>query len=240
MPSTRRLLTLGGAAFVGLAATALFAAPASAHAAKLTYDVECKANGTAKVTWHIENDHNTTATLKDVAASPALEKIVNGAKIKSGQTLSESVTVKAGETATLTYIAKWPDNWTYAPPGSATQANTGKCAPECPPSVGIQGGHPSPSPSCPAKSSSPRPSTSAKPSHSASAKPSASASARPSGSGSPTPTSTDTPPGPSSSTPALPVTGAQTAAYAGGSLLLLGAGAGLFFIARRRRIKFEA
>src|SRR3954454_5510018 len=33
LPSARRLLTIGGATFVGLAATALFAAPASAHTA---------------------------------------------------------------------------------------------------------------------------------------------------------------------------------------------------------------
>jgi LPXTG-motif cell wall-anchored protein len=246
MPSARRLLAISGAAFVGLAATALFAVPASAHAAKLTYDVECKDNGKAKVTWHIYNDHSTKAKLKTVTAAPEVPGIAVGTEIKSHKTVSGSVTVKSGDTATLSYIAVWPsDGYTYAPPVGATKADTGKCKPDCPPTIDIQGGHghPSPKPSCrPTESGSPKPSSSAsaKPSSSASAKPSTSASAQPSGSGSPTPTDTDTPPAPGSSTPALPVTGAQTAAYAGGSLLLLGAGAGLFFVARRRRIRFEA
>jgi LPXTG-motif cell wall-anchored protein len=51
--------------------------------------------------------------------------------------------------------------------------------------------------------------------------------------GSPTPSKSNT-------SPSLPVTGAQTGLYAGGAMVLLGAGAGLFFVARRRRVKFEA
>jgi LPXTG-motif cell wall-anchored protein len=45
---------------------------------------------------------------------------------------------------------------------------------------------------------------------------------------------------PTPSKPTLPVTGSQTAIYGGGAAVLLGAGAGLFFVARRRRIRFEA
>jgi LPXTG-motif cell wall-anchored protein len=36
------------------------------------------------------------------------------------------------------------------------------------------------------------------------------------------------------------VTGSQTGMYAGGAVVLLGAGAGLFIVARRRRVTFEA
>ncbi len=39
---------------------------------------------------------------------------------------------------------------------------------------------------------------------------------------------------------ALPVTGANTALMAGGALVLVGVGGGLFFLARRRRIRFTA
>lgn len=47
-------------------------------------------------------------------------------------------------------------------------------------------------------------------------------------------------PSTSAAAPALPVTGSQTGLYAGGAVVLLGAGAGLFVVARRRRVKFEA
>src|SRR5690349_17752904 len=71
MPSTRRLFTLGGAVALGLAATALFAAPASAHSAALAHDVACK-DGKALVTWTVTNDYHTAATLTDVHSSAAL------------------------------------------------------------------------------------------------------------------------------------------------------------------------
>src|SRR5436305_913174 len=45
MPSTRRLITLGGAAFVGLAATAILAAPASAHEAVVSGSAVCANDG---------------------------------------------------------------------------------------------------------------------------------------------------------------------------------------------------
>src|SRR6266487_1680483 len=197
MPSTRRLLTLGGAAVVGLAVTALFAAPASATTASVTGTSVCETNGT----------YTITLKITDVKVTPdtPLTPDLNGKKIKGQPAYVEATQTVPGTTtkAELSFHPVWSNGHRVDRyKGSVTLK--GKCKPE----------------------GSPSPSTSARPSSSASPKPSESG-----GAGSPTP---------SSSTPALPVTGAQTAAYAGGSLLLLGAGAGLFFIARRRRIKFEA
>jgi LPXTG-motif cell wall-anchored protein len=57
----------------------------------------------------------------------------------------------------------------------------------------------------------------------------------------PPPAPTPTPTGSSAAPPAaLPKTGSNTALYAGGALLLTGAGTGMFLVARRRRIKFVA
>ena len=44
----------------------------------------------------------------------------------------------------------------------------------------------------------------------------------------------------SSTAPALPVTGANTAIMVGSAVVLVGAGAGLFMVARRRRVRFAA
>jgi LPXTG-motif cell wall-anchored protein len=198
MPSARRLITLGGAAFVGLAATALLATPASAHAAEITGKSEC-INGTYTIHWEISNNQlrsgSWDVTLTDVKpASTGLE----GKKIKGGATLKFDQTGIPGDStkATLSFTAKWVDNWPDPNnPHSGTVRLQGTCKPS-----------PSPSPSSGGGGG---------------------------GGGSPTPSS-------SSTAPALPVTGAQTGLYAGSAMVLLGAGAGLFFVARRRRIKFEA
>ena len=47
-------------------------------------------------------------------------------------------------------------------------------------------------------------------------------------------------PTPSSTVPSLPVTGSNVPIYAGSALGLVGVGGVLFFVARRRRIRFEA
>jgi LPXTG-motif cell wall-anchored protein len=225
MPSARRLLTLGGAAFVGLAATALLAAPASAHTATVAIDQKCD-HGTGKieVTFTVSNDYPKDATLSNVVSSPALTKIVNGATVdkKKGDkdgTLSETVQVEPGTTVKLGVTATWkeqPKDFVYKVPAQSLDTKD-NCKPECPPSVEPKGGGPKPQPSCP-PSESPSPSPSG---------------GTGGGEGSPTPSKSNT-------SPSLPVTGAQTGLYAGGAMVLLGAGAGLFFVARRRRIKFEA
>jgi LPXTG-motif cell wall-anchored protein len=217
MPSARRLLTLGGVAFVGLAATALFAAPASAHIAAVSGDSKCASDGTYTIHWTIDNKYRQVdVKLTDV--KPAGTKL-EGVTIKGGAVLEFDQTGIPGDTkgdVTLSFTAVWKDGWNdTGNPHSGTVTLKGKCKPECPPSVDTKGGHPKPPPSCP-PSESPSPSGGTG-----------------GGEGSPTPSKSNT-------SPSLPVTGAQTGLYAGGAMVLLGAGAGLFFVARRRRVKFEA
>jgi LPXTG-motif cell wall-anchored protein len=217
MPSARRLLTIGGAAFVGLAATALFAAPASAHSAEISGTSECASDGTYTIHWTINNKYRQVdVTLTDVKpAVPSLE----GTTIKGGKSLKvdqPGVKGEAGDEVTLSFVAVWKDGWDKDHnPHLGTVKLKGDCKPECP-GTGPKGGHPKPPASCPP-----------------SASPSASGGTGGGGESSPSPST-------SATTPALPVTGAQTGLYAGGAMVLLGAGAGLFFVARRRRVKFEA
>jgi hypothetical protein len=249
--STRQIITLAGAGLVGFAAVALFAAPASAHAAKLAHHVVCSADGTtATVTWTITNDFRTDATLTNVDAAPVLTKIVNGASVaKDNGTLVESVKVPADGAASLSFTAAWSDRFTVPASDTVKKIETG-CKPQCPAAAaannrgGYGGGHsPSPSPTCPP---SPSPSPTPSPTRSATPTPTPtpSPSAPPSES-TPTPTpsaSTSSPsPTPSRSpvSGALPVTGAQSGLLAGGALMLLGGGAALFVASRRRRVKFE-
>jgi LPXTG-motif cell wall-anchored protein len=201
------MTTLAGAAFVGLAASAMLAAPASAHTASLSHDAVCDTKyNMVKVTWTISNDYPAVATLSNVYASPTLSAIVNGATVpkktdKDG-VLSQSVLVGAGTKVSLGFTATWPDGVTRT------------VGPQAVDTTGICKESPSPSPS---ESESPSPSPSG---------------GTGGGGESPSPSR--------SAAPSLPVTGAQTGLYAGGAVVLLGAGAGLFLLARRRRIKFEA
>jgi LPXTG-motif cell wall-anchored protein len=201
MPSARRLLTLGGVAFVGLAATALFAAPASAHIAAVSGDSKCASDGTYTIHWTIDNKYRQVdVKLTDV--KPAGTKL-EGVTIKGGAVLEFDQTGIPGDTkgdVTLSFTAVWKDGWhDTGNPHSGTVTLKGKCKPS------EESPSPSPSPS----------------------------GGTGGGEGSPTPSKSNT-------SPSLPVTGAQTGLYAGGAMVLLGAGAGLFFVARRRRVKFEA
>jgi LPXTG-motif cell wall-anchored protein len=219
MPSARRLFTLGGAAFVGLAATALFAAPASAHVVDVSGTSECGSDGTYTIHWTIDNKYrNQDVTLTKVQPK---ESGLEGKTIKGGDSLSVDQGLPGdfkGE-VTLSFTAVWKDGWKdTGNPHTGSVTLKGKCKPECPP-VETKGddGKRKPPPSCP-PSESPSPSPSG---------------GTGGGEGSPTPSKSNT-------SPSLPVTGAQTGLYAGGAMVLLGAGAGLFFMARRRRVKFEA
>jgi LPXTG-motif cell wall-anchored protein len=204
MPSTRRMTTLAGAAFVGIAATAMFAAPASAHAAIVSGTSDCAVDGTYTIHWKIENkrfDRNEgwALTLKDV--SPA------GLKGSDGKPLDDNFTIPANgartfdqtkvpgtdKSATLSFKANWSDEWRDDSTYSGSVTLKGDCKP---PANGGGGGGTTPTPT-------------------------------------PTPTKT-------TAAPTLPVTGSQTGLYAGGAVVLLGAGAGLFMVARRRRVNFEA
>jgi LPXTG-motif cell wall-anchored protein len=218
MPSARRLTTLGGAAVVGLATIALFAAPASAHLPNVTVDAKCGNDGTYTITWTVENTYpksenprhpeKSAMTLHDVKFAP--KTLSNDGKIADDVTVEGAsgenkpgkvvgvVTVPGDSTfAKLSFLPTWGDGYTVDEPIVGAKKLEGTCKPTesspTPPTGGGGGG----------------------------------------GEGSPTPSA-------SSSTPSLPVTGSQTGLYAGGAVVLLGAGAGLFVMARRRRVKFEA
>jgi hypothetical protein len=185
---------------------------------------------TYTVHWKIKNKYNDhDVTLNDV--KPAGLKItlkvdrkdevrdLEGFTVKKGTELTFDQTGVAGTatSATLSFAPQWDDEW---PDPHKTYTGTvpldGKCGkPECPKAgTGPQGSLPLPPTCSPSASPSPTGGTGG-------------------GAASPTPSK-------SATAPALPVTGAQTGLLAGGALVLLGAGAGMFFLARRRRLKFEA
>lgn len=230
MPSARRLVTLGGAVFVGLAATALFAAPASAHEAGVVGTSDCDAStGTYTVHWTISSVKRDHAfTLTDVKPASAAKTVENKSVKATTDFLFDQTGIAGTDTkAKLTFTAKWDDNFVDSNnPYSGVVKLRGDCGTPCPQAASNDGkgkppasstsdlkGDKKPKPVC--ESASPSPSTGGE------------------GGGKPAPSS-------SSSTPSLPVTGSQTSAIAGGAVVLLGAGTGLFFLARRRRVKFEA
>jgi LPXTG-motif cell wall-anchored protein len=203
-PSARRLLTFSGAAFTGIVASAMLAAPAMATHATVSGDSACEKNGTYTITWKVTSDYpDVELTITDVKVTPdtPLTPALEGKKIK-GEPGSVTVTQTVpGDTtkAELSFHPVW-GNKHKVDRYSGTVRLKGKCKPE------------------------PTPSESSE--------------APPPGGGGGGGGAPSTPPTPSK--PTLPVTGSQTAIYGGGAAVLLGAGAGLFFVARRRRIRFEA
>jgi LPXTG-motif cell wall-anchored protein len=237
MPSTRRLTTLAGAVFVGVAATAMFAGPASAHTAAVTGKSECETNGTYTIHWQIDNKYRgqdltltsvTPTGLKDsenVSLDGGTYTIPGGSVRNVDQ---KGVPGNTTGAVTLTFAPKWKDGWddpnkTYS--GSVTLR--GKCTPDCPPAADGKGdgngGKEDGDKTVDAQGHKPKPVCSTSPS------PSAPAPGNGGGAGAPP-----------AATPSLPVTGSQTGLYAGGAVVLLAAGGGLFMVARRRRLKFQA
>jgi hypothetical protein len=104
--SLRRSLAVLGATFVGIAAALAISAPASAHEAILSGDYKCLPSGQWEVTWTLASKTtDQTATLEAVAyepANPDAEKIVEGATLKPGEKLTETVLLPGdAETAGL-------------------------------------------------------------------------------------------------------------------------------------------
>jgi hypothetical protein len=249
MPSNRRLLTLGGAVFVGVAATAMFAAPANATTAKVTGDVDCATKDGYTITWTITSDYpSVKLTITDVKTKPntPLSKNLEGTTIKGQpafRTVTQVVPTDTKE-ATLSFHPEWSNGHQVKKyEGSVDVA--GKCTPPCPPEGmrppgGGNGGKP-PKPGCPPEKTTPPTVPPTIPPTAPPTEPPTSTSPSPSGgTGGGGESPTPTPSASKSAPPALPVTGSQAAIYGGGSVLLLGAGAGLFLAARRRRIQFEA
>jgi LPXTG-motif cell wall-anchored protein len=233
MPSTRRLTTLAGAAFIAAAATAVMASPASAHAVGLSGTSDC-VDGKWKVSWTVHDNHTTTATVTAVQSTPATAPVKNAA----GITLARGVEIQPGDTndfkgiqlvdaketsASLKVTVTWADRVTDTKGPIVVQFH-GKCGNPCPPSAGNDNGngngnHENEGNEQGQTAGGHRPSTCPTPT--------------------PTPTATATKPA-APAAPSLPVTGSQTGLYAGGAVVLLAAGGGLFMVARRRRLKFQA
>jgi LPXTG-motif cell wall-anchored protein len=223
VPSPRSLLKLAGAGAVGLAVAAAFAAPAFACDATVDGKPGCS-NGTANVTWTIHNDWNTQATTTITILSPngsVLDHSTVTVPAAHNHQDGTATVVQSGITGGDTARVHIKSTWAGQRPTEHDSLPV-KTSKDCKPSS------PSPSPSM-----SKSPEHSASPSVSASASPSRSTGGGGGGAGSPTPSS-------SASTPSLPLTGTNTAMYAGGAVVLIAAGGTLFFLARRRRIKFEA
>ncbi|NJC81647.1 hypothetical protein HC030_03585 [Planosporangium mesophilum] len=201
------MTTLAGAAFVGAAATVMFAAPASATTATVTGEADCGDNGEYTISWTITSDYpSVELTISDVKVTPngPLSEDLNGKKIKG---LPASVTVTqavAGTTtkAELSFHPTW-GNGHIVDRYSGSVTMDGQCK------ATEQGG---PAPEQPPAQQPP-----------AQEQPPA-----------------QQPPAKAAPAPALPVTGAQAGLYAGGAAVLVAAGAGLFVVARRRRVTFEA
>jgi hypothetical protein len=239
MPSTRRLFTLAGAAFVGLAASAVLAAPATAHTAELVGRSVCDpTTGKFSVTWTLKNEFNLRATL----TAPEFT-VKKGGQTTPGTGTLTKTEIAASETTVVgtqtgvpgNSVAKLKVHVTWYKANGRVSAEKdvvgkdepcGTCTPEhttpptVPPTI-----PPTVPPTIPPTTPPTEPPTSTSPSPSGGT-----------GGGGESPT----PSGSKSAPPALPVTGSQAAIYGGGSALLLGAGAGLFLAARRRRIQFEA
>jgi hypothetical protein len=210
MPSPRTLLRLAGAAVVGLAATAFFAAPASAWDAKIEGNPVCdSATGTVTVKWSLKNAEAQDATFQVKAFGPDGSVIDHETgTLKGGGWTQDAIVqtkVKADTEATIDVKIVWKDGDRVLDHKTVHgEADRTACA--------------SPSPSTP-ESASP----SASPSRSGG-----------SGGGGSSPTAS------SSGAPSLPVTGPNAVIYGGGAAGLLAVGATLFVVARRRRIRFEA
>lgn len=206
MPTARKLLKLSGAAVVGTAVAAVFAAgPAFAWSADASSTGDCTQTGTVTVTWTLTNhEEHSPATYEVTDHSPSGSKIENGTGDlpKGGQATITQTGVASETPASIMVHVVWKDRNGHVldqkdVPGEFAGKKCEK---------------PSPSPS-----------------------PSPSKSTGGGGGGEGTPTPSTTP-----STPTLPVTGPNTAIYGGGAAALLVAGATLFLVARRRRIRFEA
>lgn len=191
---------------IGLFGAFLLTSPASAHTASVKGEAKCEsATGTWTVTWTVTNDWTDTATLSNVAVTPAGTTISLPGTISAAPDTSHPVAITGTQTvtgpateATLTAHVSWPDKVSHDIKG--TVALEGPCT---------------------------------KPSESPSASPSAPASASPSQTAvAPVSSSPASGTGAGST---LPVTGTSLTWFVVAAVVLIGGGAALFFVSRRRR-----
>lgn len=242
-PPSRRLRRLGtiiGGSVAGVTATLLFAAPALAcHP-----EVGTKGNavcdettGEWVVTWTVQNsDKNVVGTVKKVDLTPpgsTVTDIVVGATIPAKPGKLEGVQRVPGDktSASLGVTVSWKGKPDAQRSGSVKLGGTCKEKEVPPPPAS-----PSPSPEAP-ESPAPPPSPEAPESPAPSVTPSESSSPSPVTPESPAPSVSVTP---VSNDGSLPVTGSSIATAIGISVGLLAIGAGLFYVFRRRRLRFTA
>jgi hypothetical protein len=118
-PSARRLVLLIAAGVAGAAVSLFVASPALAHTASVSGVTACnKDTGGWTVTWTIENDFGTPATLDSLTPDPqgsaisgfAVNAVIPAASGGTNGKITGTQTFPAGETtATLIGHVVWPD-----------------------------------------------------------------------------------------------------------------------------------
>ncbi|HET9518684.1 MAG TPA: LPXTG cell wall anchor domain-containing protein [Actinoplanes sp.] len=236
-PLKRTTAAIAGAA-LGLTGALAFAAPAAAHHTTITGVTACTPSGDWTVTWTVVNSEaRKVATIKQVFVQPlngTVDGVVAGGEIPAGgQIIGTQQLSKNQYNAELSIIAEWltkangqPDP---TPPKSSDHgyAFRPETCPSTAPSKPTEA-EPTPEPVKPTPvKPTPEP---VKPSP---VKPTATPDDVP-----PTPSATPAAPAAGDEEPTLPKTGVAVGGIAGGAAVLLAVGAGLFFLARRRKLKF--
>jgi hypothetical protein len=120
-PSARRLVAIIGAGFIGVTVSLFVASPALAHTATVKATTSCDNTGGWTVTWTIENDFGTPATLDSLTPDPqgsaitgfAVSAVIPAASGGANGKITGTQTFPAGETsATLIGHVTWTqDNY---------------------------------------------------------------------------------------------------------------------------------
>ncbi|MEV6525434.1 hypothetical protein AB0M43_26125 [Longispora sp. NPDC051575] len=118
----RRLGAVVGAALIGTVATFALASPASAHDSAVKPKAECdSATGNWIVTWTVDNDWRTAATLSDVKGAPsdvvfdALSVPARSGK-QNGSVAGRQTVPGTAKDATLGLKVSWPDKYSVTFP----------------------------------------------------------------------------------------------------------------------------
>lgn len=254
--NARRLAALAAGTLIGITGALVATAPAAAHSSLVSGKcIELKADGSWVVQWSVKNNYTAAGTITkaDASVSAPIDGIAAGKTIEKNSKVSGQQVIPYGTTeAMLTTKLSWPDHFNY--PESGDKVSNTHCAktPEGVPTavakatctqleIVITNGTGKPvtvrlePTSGEAKEIEVAPGVSPPQSFPAADKLAVLVKI---GKWSETYTYTkpttgcDTPP-----SPALPVTGVKGSIAAGVAVLLLAAGAVLFVVARRRRIR---